>query len=55
MRSYTTGQFLSTLRDFAEGLPEATYPDGTARLVTSLINDRDAILDSIKEFLGKGA
>ena len=55
VRSYTTGQFLSTLRDFAEGLPEATYPDGTARLVTSLINDRDAILDSIKEFLGKGA
>ncbi len=55
VRSYTTGQFLSTLRDFAEDLPEALYPDGTARLVTSLINDRDAILDSIKEFLGKGA
>jgi uncharacterized protein len=55
VRSYTTGQFLSTLRAFVEGLPEAIYPDGTARLVTSLINDRDAILDSIKEFLGKGA
>ncbi|HSO93037.1 MAG TPA: DUF444 family protein [Candidatus Dormibacteraeota bacterium] len=55
VRSYTTGQFLSTLRGFAEDLPEAVYPDGTARLVTSLINDRDAILDSIKEFLGKGA
>jgi uncharacterized protein len=55
VRSYTTGQFYSTLRDYCEGLPEATYPDGTPRVVASLIQDREAILDSIREFLGKGA
>jgi uncharacterized sporulation protein YeaH/YhbH (DUF444 family) len=55
VRSYTTGQFLAALRDFCEGLPEATYADGTPRLVTSVISDRDAILNSIREFLGKGA
>ncbi len=52
---YTTGTFLSALRDFCQDLPEAAHPDGTPRLVTSLIRNRDSILDSIKEFLGKGA
>jgi uncharacterized protein len=54
VRSYTTGQFLSSLRECCAGIPEAVYPDGTPRMVTSVIEDRDAILDSIKEFLGKG-
>ena len=54
VRSYTTGQFLSALSDYCEALPAATYSDGTPRLVTSVIDDRDDILDSIKEFLGKG-
>jgi uncharacterized sporulation protein YeaH/YhbH (DUF444 family) len=54
VRSYGSGQFIKVLRDYFEDVPEATYPDGTPRLITSLIADRDAILDSIKEFLGKG-
>jgi hypothetical protein len=54
VRSYGSGQFAKVLRDYFKDVPEATYPDGTPRLITSLIPDRDAILDSIKEFLGKG-
>jgi sporulation protein YhbH len=54
VRSYGSGQFVEVLRDYFAEVPEATYPDGTPRLITSLIPDRDAILDSIKDFLGKG-
>jgi sporulation protein YhbH len=54
VRSYGSGKFLQTLHDYFEDVPEATYPDGTARLITSVIADRDAILDSIRDFLGKG-
>lgn len=52
--SYGSGQFIHTLHTYFQDTPEATYPDGTPRLITSLIADRDAILDSIKDFLGKG-
>lgn len=54
VRSYGSGQFINVLRDYFAEAPEASYPDGTPRLITSLIADRDAILDSIKDFLGKG-
>jgi uncharacterized sporulation protein YeaH/YhbH (DUF444 family) len=54
VRSYGSGQFIKVLQDYFAEVPEATYPDGTPRLITSLIPDRDAILDSIKDFLGKG-
>ncbi len=54
VRSYGSGQFINPLHAYFEDVPEATYPDGTPRLITSLIADRDAILDSIKDFLGKG-
>jgi uncharacterized sporulation protein YeaH/YhbH (DUF444 family) len=54
VRSYGSGQFIKVLRDYFAEAPEASYPDGTLRLITSLIPDRDAILDSIKDFLGKG-
>ena len=54
VRSYGSGQFIKVLQDYFAEAPEASYPDGTPRLITSLIADRDAILDSIKDFLGKG-
>ncbi len=54
VRSYGSGQFVRVLEDYFEEVPEAIYADGTPRLITSTIPDRDAILDSIKEFLGKG-
>ena len=54
VRSYGSGQFIKVLRDYFAEVPDASYPDGTPRLITSLIPDRDAILDSIKDFLGKG-
>ncbi|MEJ2558656.1 MAG: DUF444 family protein [Anaerolineae bacterium] len=54
VRSYGSGQFIKVLRDYFAEAPEANYPDGTPRLITSLIPDRDAILDSIRDFLGKG-
>lgn len=42
---YGSGQFIKDLRD---------HFDGDERVVTSEIADRDAIMGSIKEFLGKG-
>ena len=54
VQSYGSGKFIKSLRGYFEDVPEAAYPDGTPRLILSLIPDRDAIYDSIKEFLGKG-
>jgi hypothetical protein len=52
--SYGSGQFIKDLNGYFKGVSEAFYPDGTPRLITSLILDCDAILDSIKEFFKKG-
>jgi uncharacterized sporulation protein YeaH/YhbH (DUF444 family) len=54
VHSYGSGQFVKVLREYFNDVPEAAYPDGTPRLVMSLIPDRDGILNSIKDFLGKG-
>jgi uncharacterized sporulation protein YeaH/YhbH (DUF444 family) len=54
VRSYGSGQFIHTLEDYFQDAPDITYPDGTPRLILSGIADHDAILDSIKDFLGKG-
>jgi uncharacterized protein len=54
VRSYGSGQFIHILEDYFQDAPDITYPDGTPRLILSGIADHDAILDSIKDFLGKG-
>jgi uncharacterized sporulation protein YeaH/YhbH (DUF444 family) len=42
---YGSGQFIKDLRE---------HFSGDDQLITSEINDRDAIVESIREFLGKG-
>jgi hypothetical protein len=54
VRSYGSGQFIKVLNEYFKDVTDASYPDGKPRLITSLIPNREAILDSIKDFLGKG-
>jgi sporulation protein YhbH len=54
VRTYGSGQFINTLNRYFEGKQEASYTDGTPRLITSLIARREGIFDSLKEFLGGG-
>lgn len=44
--TYGSGEFLRALRD--------AFPEGDERLVLSEIRNRDAIFESIRQFLGKG-
>ena len=52
--AYGGGDFKDLLDRKARRWPHAFYEDGTPRLITSRIADREAIYTSIKEFLGKG-
>ena len=52
--AYGGGDFKELLERKAQRWPYAFYEDGSPRLITSRITDREDIYTSIKEFLGKG-
>jgi sporulation protein YhbH len=49
-----SGEFKVELEEYFAYVPEVYYEDRTSKIITSAIADRDAIYDSIKDFLGKG-